>query len=87
MLVLVHVIIALSSVVYTSYLFFRPSTAKFRVSYGLIASTLASGTYLVIRTHSPLLQACTTGLAYIVIVSIGLAAAHHRFTTQANKID
>ena len=82
MLVLIHVLIALSSVAETTYLFFSPSKAGFNVSYGLIASTLGSGTYLVIRAHSPMLQSCTTGLIYIAVVTTGLALAHRRFAAQ-----
>ena len=76
---LLHIIIALSSVAYTTYLFFAPSQTKFYVSYGLVALTIASGTYLVVSTSTPILKVCTTGLIYIAVVSIGIVAAHRRF--------
>jgi uncharacterized membrane protein len=72
------VIIALSSVAYTTYLFFTPTKLKFYVSYALIGLTLASGTYLVVSLHTPLLSACETGLIYLSVVLGGLLAAHHR---------
>lgn len=78
MIVLVHVMIALSSIVWTTRLYFRPSKNGFRGAYGLIACTLASGTYLVLTTHSPLLSSCMTGLIYLGIVLGGVAAAHRR---------
>ena len=75
MIVLLHVFIALSSIAYTTYLYFRPSHRGFFASYGLITATLASGTYLVVSTHAPLFSACTSGLTYIGIVTVisGLA--------------
>jgi len=81
MIVLLHVLVALTSIVYTSYLYFRPSKNKFYASYALVAATLASGTYLVVSTHAPLISACTTGLVYLVIVSSGVFAAHRKFAT------
>jgi len=86
MVLLVHIFIALSSVVYTSYLFFSPSRRHFYVSYGLVGATLASGTYLVITTHQPLLQSCVTGLVYIGIVLLGISLAHSRLATETRKI-
>ncbi|HVV26010.1 MAG TPA: hypothetical protein VHC21_03185 [Candidatus Saccharimonadales bacterium] len=77
MVVLIHVVIALSSVAWTTYLNFSPSPSrrKFYTAYGLIAATLASGTYLVISTHSPLLSSCVTGLVYLGIVLSGVLVA------------
>jgi hypothetical protein len=82
MIVLLHVLIALSSIAYTTYLYFRPTKRKFYASYGLIAATLASGTYLVISTHSPLLSSCVTGLIYLGIVLTGVLAASRKFEKQ-----
>ena len=78
MILLIHVLIALSSIVYTTYLFIFPVLSRFRVAYMLIGSTLITGTFLVISTHSNLLQACTTGLAYLGVVSFGIAVARKR---------
>jgi hypothetical protein len=80
MIVLVHVIIALSSMAYTTYLFISPAKVKFYISYALIGLTLASGTYLVLSTHSRLLPACEAGLFYLVIVTAGVTAAHRKLS-------
>jgi len=85
MLVLLHVLIALSSIVYTTYLFVRPSKSRLYVSYGLVALTLSSGTYLVISTHARLLQSCVAGLVYLGIISGAIAAAHYKLS--AIKVD
>lgn len=72
MILLFHVIIALSSLLYTTYAFLSPSKPKLYTSYSLVALTLASGTYLVLSTHTRLLPSCMTGLIYLGAVSSGL---------------
>jgi hypothetical protein len=64
-----HIIIALSSIVYTTYLFIAPSRRKLYVNYGLVSLTLASGVYLVISTHARLVPSCTTGLVYLSVIT------------------
>lgn len=73
MILLAHIAIALASLAWTTYLYFRPSQKGLAVSYGLVAATLASGTYLVVATHSPLLSSCITGLLYLAVVAGGIA--------------
>lgn len=87
MLLLLHIAIALSSLGFTTHLYFSPTKAKFRLAYGLVGGTLASGTALVITTHSPLLSSCLTGLAYLVAVSFGLALAHRKFASEESIAD
>lgn len=82
MIVLIHVLIALSSIVTTTLLAIFPSKRKLVVSYSLIAATLASGTYLVISTHQPILKSCVTGLAYLGVVMFGLAISYYRISRQ-----
>jgi len=87
MLVLSHVVIALSSVFFAAYSLFSPSQNKLKVSYGLTTATLATGTYLVISTHSPLLQSCTTGLAYLAIIFSLIAVTRRRLAHELAKED
>jgi len=79
MIILLHVLIALSSLVFTTYLYLKPSKTKFYASYTLIGATLASGTYLVISSSAPLLSSCTTGLTYLSIVTFANLLAHRKF--------
>jgi hypothetical protein len=78
MILVFHILVALSSVGYTGYAFIAPSERKIRASYALIALTLASGTYLVVSTHAHMLEACMTGLIYLGVVLSGVAAAQYR---------
>ncbi len=79
MIVIFHVVSALLSVGFTTYLYFSPSQQKFKIAYLLIGSTLVSGTYLVLSTHSALLGACVSGVFYLAIVTVGLVAAMRKF--------
>jgi hypothetical protein len=78
MIILIHVIIALTSIVIASLAFFKPTLKKLIVSYGFILGTVASGTYLLVTIPSHILQSCLTGLTYLTIVSIATIAAHVR---------
>jgi hypothetical protein len=70
MIVISHILIALSSIAYTTYLFFSPSQSKLYVSYGLVGATVLSGTYLVATRGTHILQSCVMGLVYVAAVSV-----------------
>jgi hypothetical protein len=78
MVILIHVIIALTSIVIASFAFFNPTIKKLIVSYGFILGTVASGTYLLVTVPSHILQSCLSGLTYLTIVTIATIAAHVR---------
>lgn len=78
MIVLSHVIIALASMVVTSLAYLWPSIMKLRVAYGLVGATLASGFYLVWSEPAHMIEACTVGLFYIGVVSLGIVAARSK---------
>lgn len=76
MIVLLHIIIALASVLFSSITFFKASTKKLALSYGLIVATVASGTYLIFTTPGSILKSCLTGLVYVTVVA-GITIATH----------
>jgi hypothetical protein len=78
MFLALHIVIALSSLVHTTYLYAYPSHRKLHLSYSLVAATLASGTYLVVSTHAPLVSSCASGLIYLGITTAGLLAARRK---------
>jgi hypothetical protein len=80
MVILTHVLIALASLALSAYSYFNPSQTMLRVSYGLIALTLASGTYLLLSKPSHMIEACMMGLAYLAIISIATVAARYKLT-------
>lgn len=85
MLLITHIIIALSSILTASWALILPSRFKLRLSIGLVISTIASGTVLVVSTHAPLQQACTTGLLYLAGVSVIIIAASRKLAAVRTK--
>ena len=81
MLLYTHIIIALISIIISSWLAFAPSKRKLRASGGLVGLTLLTGTELVWSTHQPLVASCLTGLLYLGVVSIGLVVGARRLAT------
>jgi len=65
----------LASIASTTYLFVRPSTRILHATYGLVALTLVSGTYLAWSTQAHLLSTCVAGLVYVLGVSFGIVTA------------
>lgn len=88
LLLISHITIALSSIAYSVYLFVQPSKRKFNVTYGLIGSTFATGTILVIASHSSLTSACIAGISYLIVVMIAIIPARYRYKKlQTQEID
>lgn len=85
MIILIHVLIALSSIVAVSIAFALPSRLKLRISYVTIAATLISGTYLVVLAPAHMVQACISGLTYTGIVLVGIMATRVRLARLAQS--
>lgn len=79
MVLLIHIIIAFSSIVYTFFAFFNPSKSKLYISYAFVAMTIATGTYLTVTIPSShLTSVCMTGLIYLGIVTPTLILTRNR---------
>ncbi|HUB93323.1 MAG TPA: hypothetical protein VMB52_02365 [Verrucomicrobiae bacterium] len=78
MLIIIHVLIALAGLVQATYGLILPSHGKLRATYVLTAATFASGSYLVWRMHSPILQSCLSGLAYLGFVITATIVSQYR---------
>ena len=87
MLVVLHVIVALASVAFSTALFFRPSKDGLRANAALIILTLLSGTCLAVMTPSHLMQTCGLGLGYLAFVSGTMLAARRTLLARENKQD
>ena len=74
----IHIIIALSSVFYTLFVFFSPSQNRLRASYILIALTILTGSCLVAIMPAHLTQTCVEGLVYIAAMLAGIFAVKHK---------
>lgn len=81
-LLLLHLVIAFSSLGFTTYLLLRPSERKLQISTGLILGTLGSGSLLVITTPSHLMESCIMGLVYLAVTIAGMVAARQKLAGQ-----
>ena len=85
MLLLSHIIIALGSILATSITYAMPSKALLRVSYAMIASTLLSGTLLIVTSPVHMLQVCISGLTYVALVTVGVLAARRKLALRSAR--
>ena len=82
MILLLHIIIALSSVLYTTYVVIAPNQKRVRTAYGTVVMTLLSGAWLVVVQPTHMGRACMSGLVYIVSMSFLLGAVHIKLLNQ-----
>jgi len=82
MVLLLHIIIAITGIVYTTYLVFRPSNKGLSVSYSLLALTIASGTGLVFLNPTIMAHACMSGLVYTTVVFSLIVFAKRKLVSQ-----
>ena len=74
-LLLIHIALALSSIIVATVNFIAPTQLKFRISYGLIAGTLASGILLTAGAPSHVVESTVSGVIYLAIVTVATVAA------------
>jgi hypothetical protein len=86
MIIVLHILIALASVAVVSWAYIRPTAVNLRVTYGLTALTIASGTYLVVAMPAHMIQACTSGLLYLAVMSLGIVFARIKLVRLQNEI-
>ena len=82
MILVLHIAVAVSSLVFAALTYVSPSKSKVKAQYGLIAATLATGTVLVLSTGSHLMSACISGLAYLSAVSVFVFASKRKLSKQ-----
>jgi hypothetical protein len=80
MFLLIHIIIALSSLAVAGYAYLRPTHTKLHITYAIVAATLITGTILLIQSPGHMTSTCLTGLVYLGFVMIPIAAARHKLT-------
>ncbi len=78
MILIFHILSALSSVFFTSYVVFRPSNAGLKVSAALFLFTLISGSLLMVFASASILRTCLTGLVYLAFVSVEMLVIKKR---------
>ncbi len=84
MLLISHIIIALSGLIIAAASLFTLSQRMITISYVLTAGTIASGTVLVF-TSGNVLKSCISGLLYLSAVLAMTMMAKHRLA--AERVD
>ncbi len=87
MILAAHIIIALSSIVFSLVTAFSPSSIKLKFSYTLAGGTLGTGILLVVVEPKTMVQACISGLIYFSVVSFIIAMAQRKLSGHKISID
>lgn len=74
MIVILHVLIALASIVFVTAVYSKPTIKKLYTSYGLVVLTVLSGVYMTVSSPALMLRSCVAGIAYISVVSLVIVA-------------
>jgi hypothetical protein len=82
MILLLHIVIALSSIALSGFAYARPTQGKLRGTYTLVVATLATGTYLVIAQPAHMASACVSGLTYLAVVGVAIGAAQRKLARE-----
>ena len=80
MLLITHIVIAISTIILSSIVFFVPKSKLLSLSWLAAGATLLSGVILTVLNPSHLLGACTIGIIYFSFVSYILLSAKKRVT-------
>jgi hypothetical protein len=87
MILVLHIAIALISLIYTGYVYFAPSHNKLRASYTMAALTAASGTWLIISNPTHMAESCLTGITYLAIIFYGIHLANRKLAVIRQEAD
>jgi hypothetical protein len=81
MLLLVHITLALSSLILSTFAAFRPTKPSLIKSGILVSLTLLTGTVLVVKNQSHLMEACLSGIVYTGFVITTLLIASKKLAS------
>lgn len=82
-MLLLHILIALISVVVATRLVFFPSARYVMISYATIGATFASGIALIMIEPATILHACVSGIMYTTLITVLSIVAHRRIQQTA----
>jgi hypothetical protein len=86
MLLVLHILSALSGIGLTTYSYFSPTASRIKTSYLFVILTIASGTAIIVIKHLSILSVCLSGLLYVGFTVSGLIAARHRLAKQTQNL-
>lgn len=78
MFTLIHITLALASVIYLATLLFSKKSRAFMLAYLSVAATLGSGVLLMVIKPETLSHVCVSGTMYLVIAIAAISFAKYR---------
>lgn len=87
MVLILHIIIALSTVGVSGFTLLRPNKKILHVSYALTVGTFITGGYLVIMNPGHLVSSCVTGLTFLGVVGFMLFSARRKISSAYLLLD
>jgi hypothetical protein len=85
MMLLLHILIAFSSLGYTAFTYLYPSKKKLNISYIFITLTFITGTYLVFMHPARLVSSCISGSVFLGVSVIGIVFTRLKLARQVNE--
>lgn len=80
MLLIAHIVIAISGLISASFAVVRPSESSIAVSLYFLYGTIGTGIALLIFLQSSLLRACLSGLTISALMYAGITIARARIS-------
>jgi hypothetical protein len=84
MIVLIHVIIAITSLALATFVAFSPSLRRLVAHYAMVVATLGTGTVLLFEFPAKLPTSCAAGLVYLAIAGALTVVAHLRLRARSS---
>lgn len=84
-MIVLHIVVAFASIVFTSLAYFALSRRALLSAYITAGATLASGIALVVINPSTMLHVCLAGITYLAVVSLGIMFARSRIQRLAGE--
>ena len=85
-MLILHITVALASLISAGIALISPTAGKLKVSYALVAGTLLTGTLLVLLQPVNLPRVCISGLVYLALAGLTLTWAQRRFAAGQNQL-
>lgn len=84
MLILIHVVLALTALGISAYNVFKPVISRLKTSYALAGGTLASGVLLIVINHASILRTCVSGIVFFGVVTAMNELARQRLASNSD---
>ena len=85
LMIILHILLAVASLVLSSINLVSPSEKKSGISYSLAAGTLATGALLIIVNNASVIRTCFSGIVFFAIVTLMNKVASHKLAANFNS--